>query len=73
MCSSSLTAIHLACESIKRGESEIALAGGVNVSIHPSKYLWLSQGNFVSTEGLCRSFGEGGDGYVPGEGSGAVL
>lgn len=43
------------------------------MSIHPSKYLWLSQGNFVSTEGLCRSFGEGGDGYVPGEGSGAVL
>ncbi|CUB27899.1 Polyketide synthase PksL [Bacillus subtilis] len=73
MCSSSLTAIHLACESIKRGESEIALAGGVNVSIHPNKYLWLSQGNFVSTEGLCRSFGEGGNGYVPGEGAGAVL
>ena len=35
MCSSSLTAVHLACESIRRGESELALAGGVNVSIHP--------------------------------------
>ncbi|MCB0212914.1 MAG: SDR family NAD(P)-dependent oxidoreductase [Anaerolineae bacterium] len=73
MCSSSLTAIHLACESIKRGECAAALAGGVNVSIHPNKYLQLSQGNFAASDGRCRSFGEGGDGYVPGEGVGAVL
>ena len=73
MCSSSLTAIHLACDSIRKGESDVALAGGVNVSIHPSKYLFLSQGKFASTDGRCRSFGEGGDGYVPGEGVGAVL
>ncbi|MGH9486284.1 MAG: beta-ketoacyl synthase N-terminal-like domain-containing protein, partial [Terriglobales bacterium] len=73
MCSSSLTAIHLACESLRRGECVAAIAGGVNVSIHPNKYLLLSQGQFVSSEGLCRSFGEGGDGYVPGEGVGAVL
>lgn len=73
MCSSSLTAIHLACDSIHKGESTVALAGGVNVSIHPSKYLFLSDGKFASTDGRCRSFGEGGDGYVPGEGTGAVL
>lgn len=73
MCSSSLTAIHLACDSLRKGESELAIAGGVNVSIHPSKYLFLSQGKFASTDGRCRSFGEGGDGYVPGEGVGAVL
>ncbi|MCP4995604.1 MAG: SDR family NAD(P)-dependent oxidoreductase, partial [Gammaproteobacteria bacterium] len=73
MCSSSLTAIHLACESIKRGECVAALAGGVNVSIHPNKYLQLSQGKFAASDGRCRSFGEGGDGYVPGEGVGAVL
>ncbi len=73
MCSSSLTAIHLACESLRRGESEVAIAGGVNVSIHPNKYVLLSQGKFASTDGRCRSFGEGGDGYVPGEGVGAVL
>ncbi|MCP4698377.1 MAG: SDR family NAD(P)-dependent oxidoreductase, partial [Gammaproteobacteria bacterium] len=72
-CSSSLTAIHLACESIRRGESAVAFAGGVNVSIHPEKYLLLSQNRFTSTDGRCRSFGEGGDGYVPGEGVGAVL
>jgi polyketide synthase PksN len=73
MCSSSLTAIHLACESLKRGECHLAIAGGVNVSIHPNKYLVLGQGRFVSSNGRCTSFGAGGDGYVPGEGVGAVL
>ena len=73
MCSSSLTAIHLACEDLRRGHAEAALAGGVNLNLHPAKYLGLSQGNFASTDGRCRSFGAGGDGYVPGEGVGAVL
>ena len=73
MCSSSLTAIHLACQSLQRGGCEVAVAGGVNVSIHPNKYIGLSQGHFVSSKGRCESFGEGGDGYVPGEGVGAVL
>ncbi|MEV0689371.1 SDR family NAD(P)-dependent oxidoreductase [Streptomyces sp. NPDC050388] len=73
MCSSSLTAIHLACEAIKSGQCESAIAGGVNVSVHPNKYLMLSQGRFTASDGRCRSFGEGGDGYVPGEGVGAVL
>ncbi|MET1255422.1 SDR family NAD(P)-dependent oxidoreductase [Aliikangiella maris] len=73
MCSSSLTAIHLACEAIVHGQIDMAVAGGVNLSIHPSKYLTLSQGNFAATDGRCRSFGEGGDGYVPGEGIGVVI
>ncbi len=73
MCSSSLSSIHLACESILNGESEMALAGGVSVSIHPLKYRILSQQRFASSEGKCRAFGEGGDGYVSGEGVGAVL
>ncbi|MBL1100571.1 type I polyketide synthase [Streptomyces coffeae] len=73
MCSSSLTAIHLACRSLRDGESELAIAGGVNLSLHPHKYVYLSQGRFVSTDGRCRSFGAGGTGYVPGEGVGAVL
>ncbi|SFD21736.1 Acyl transferase domain-containing protein [Chitinophaga sp. CF118] len=73
MCSSSLTAIHLACRDILSGDTSMAIAGGVNVSIHPNKYLLLSQGKFVSGKGRCESFGEGGEGYVPGEGVGAVL
>lgn len=73
MCSSSLTALHLACQSLQRGECVVAIAGGVNVSIHPNKYLMLGQGGFASSKGRCESFGVGGDGYVPGEGVGAVL
>jgi polyketide synthase PksN len=73
MCSSSLTAIHLACESLRSGACAVAIAGGVNVSIHPNKYLLLGQGRFASSKGQCESFGVGGDGYVPGEGVGAVL
>jgi acyl transferase domain-containing protein/acyl carrier protein len=73
MCSSSLTAIHLAWQSLQRNECELALAGGVNLALHPNKYLLLSQGQYVSSQGRCESFGEGGDGYVPGEGVGAVL
>ena len=73
MCSSSLTAIHLACESLHRRESEVALAGGVNATLHPHKDMLMAPGGFAASDGRCRSFGEGGDGYVPGEGVGAVL
>lgn len=73
MCSSSITTVHLACESIKNGETDVAIAGGVNITVHPNKYLFLSKTGFASSDGRCRSFGEGGDGYVPGDGVGAIL
>lgn len=73
MCSSSLTAIHLACQDLKQGRTDLAVAGGVNISVHPSKYSMLSVGQFISSDGHCQSFGEGGDGYIPGEGVGAVI
>ncbi|WP_052410219.1 SDR family NAD(P)-dependent oxidoreductase [Paenibacillus durus] len=72
-CSSSLTAIHLASESIRRGECSMAIAGGINLYLHPVKYLYLCQMTMLSTSGRCRSFGDKGDGFVPGEGAGAVL
>ncbi|NXY98950.1 KR domain-containing protein, partial [Streptomyces sp. BR123] len=72
-CSSALTAVHLAVESLRAGSSRVAIAGGVNVLIHPNKYFMLGQGRFASSDGRCRSFGAGGDGYVPGEGVGAVV
>lgn len=72
-CSSSLYAVHLACESIQKGECEMAIAGGVNLSLHPSKYITLNWAKFLASDGHCHSFGDGGDGYVPGEGVGAVL
>ncbi|MEK3684974.1 SDR family NAD(P)-dependent oxidoreductase [Paenibacillus sp. FSL R10-2736] len=73
MCSSSMTALHMACQSVKNQDCAMALVGGVNLSVHPDKYLLLSQGNFASSDGRCRSFGEGGDGYVPAEAAGAIL
>lgn len=72
-CSSSLTAIHMACESLRHGICGTAIAGGINLNLHPVKYLYLCQRKFASHDGKCRSFGEGGSGYVPGEGVGAVL
>ncbi len=72
-CSSSLTALHLACQSLISGESDVALAGGVNLSLGTSKQLFLSQNHFLASDGRCRSFGAGGDGYVPGEGVAVVL
>ncbi|MNW35404.1 Polyketide synthase PksN [compost metagenome] len=73
MCSSSLTAIHEACEHIFNGECEMAVAGGVNLYLHPSSYIFLSTMRMLSPEGRCKSFGEGGNGFVPGEGAGVVL
>ncbi|HWU87136.1 MAG TPA: beta-ketoacyl synthase N-terminal-like domain-containing protein, partial [Kofleriaceae bacterium] len=73
MCSSSLTAIHLACNAIRTGETAMALAGGVNLSLHPLKYVLLAGGKFLASDGRCRTFGAGGTGYVPGEGAGAVV
>ncbi|MBF0695877.1 SDR family NAD(P)-dependent oxidoreductase [Actinomyces bowdenii] len=72
-CSSSLVALHEACESIHRGESLVAITGAVNLSLHPAKYVALSQSRFLSSDGRCRAFGEGGDGYVPGEGAVAFV
>jgi acyl transferase domain-containing protein/aryl carrier-like protein len=73
MCSSSLTAIRLACEAILGGDCDAAIAGGVNVSVHPHKYVMLAERKFASSSGRCESFGANGDGYIPGEGVGAVL
>ncbi|VXD25132.1 amino acid adenylation domain-containing protein [Planktothrix paucivesiculata] len=72
-CSSSLTAVHLACESIRRGECDAAIAGGINLYLHPSKYLLLSQFRLLSSQPSYNLFSQDGDGFIPGEGAGAVL
>jgi amino acid adenylation domain-containing protein len=73
LCSSSLTCIHLAVESLRRGECEVAIAGGVNLSLHPNKFIEQARHEMPSSDHRCRSFGAGGDGFVPGEGAGAVI
>jgi acyl transferase domain-containing protein len=54
MCSSSLTAIHLACQSLRLGECKLAIAGGVSVSIHPNKFVGLARGKFLSSTAVAR-------------------
>jgi 3-oxoacyl-(acyl-carrier-protein) synthase/pimeloyl-ACP methyl ester carboxylesterase/acetylornithine/succinyldiaminopimelate/putrescine aminotransferase/acyl carrier protein len=73
MCSSSLTALHLACASLRAGDCDVAIAGGTNVSIHPNKYRLLEAGKYLASDGRCRSYGADGDGYVPAEAVGAVV
>ncbi|MCP5006371.1 MAG: hypothetical protein GY941_20900, partial [Planctomycetes bacterium] len=73
VCSSSMTAVHLAMESLMKGESKVAFAGGVNLSLHPNKYQTYGLMDMHSSDGHCHTFGEGGDGYVSAEGVGAVL
>ncbi|MEV6960322.1 SDR family NAD(P)-dependent oxidoreductase [Streptomyces sp. NPDC051207] len=72
-CSASLAALHLAADAIRRGECRAALVGGVNLSLHPYKYLRLAELGLLSPTGRCRPFGRDADGYVPGEGVGALL
>lgn len=73
MCSSSLVAIHQACASLHSGECEMAIAGGVNLYLHPSNYIELCASRMLSPDGQCKSFGDNANGFVPGEGVGCVL
>ncbi|MGU8077187.1 SDR family NAD(P)-dependent oxidoreductase [Burkholderia pyrrocinia] len=72
MCSSSLVALHAARESLLRGECRGAIVGGVNLSLHPKKYVGLGTANLLATAPDQRSFGTG-QGYLPSEAVGAVL
>ncbi len=71
-CSSSLTAIHLAVKSIQNGESEIALAGGVDILDEPV-YLLLSMAKILSPDGRCKTFDAGANGIGVGEGCGVLV
>ncbi|MEU1133258.1 SDR family NAD(P)-dependent oxidoreductase, partial [Streptomyces sp. NPDC005900] len=72
-CSSSLTALHLACRSIATGECSAAIAGGVNLILHPKHLRGLAQAGMLSHDDRLKAFGAGADGFVDGEGVGAVL
>jgi acyl transferase domain-containing protein/thioesterase domain-containing protein/acyl carrier protein len=72
-CSSSSLAIHFAVESLRRGESDAALAGGVNMILTPETTIAFSKARMLSPEGVCRPFDARANGYVRGEGCGLVL
>jgi acyl transferase domain-containing protein len=71
--SSALVAVHLACESLRRGETELAVAGGVNLVIVPDSTLSAWKFGGLSPEGHSYTFDARANGYVRGEGGGAVL
>ncbi|WP_341849651.1 type I polyketide synthase [Thermoflavimicrobium dichotomicum] len=72
-CSSSLTAIHLAVESLQSGMCECAIAGGVNVIVDPVHYMKLTAATMLSESNQCRAFGDQADGFIDGEGVGAIV
>ncbi|XUL85488.1 type I polyketide synthase [Streptomyces galilaeus] len=72
-CSSSLFTVHLACQSLRTGECDMALAGGVNVILSPLTTIGLSQFGVMSPDGRCRTFDAGANGFVRGEGCGMVV
>jgi len=72
-CSSSLVAVHLACESLWRGEASAALAGGVQALIHPGIQSSFCKAGLLAPDGRCKSFDAAANGYVRSEGAGAVL
>jgi acyl transferase domain-containing protein/thioesterase domain-containing protein/acyl carrier protein len=72
-CSSSSLAVHFAVESLRRGESDAALAGGVNMILTPETTIAFSKARMLSPDGKCRPFDAGANGYVRGEGCGLVL
>ncbi|MBM7774888.1 acyl transferase domain-containing protein/acyl carrier protein [Actinokineospora baliensis] len=72
-CSSSLVALHLAVRSLRGGESELALAGGVTVMSTTTTFTEFARLGALSADGRCRAFGAGADGFGPSEGAGVLV
>nr|WP_018680500.1 type I polyketide synthase [Actinokineospora enzanensis] len=72
-CSSSLVSLHLAVQSLRRGESALALAGGVTVMSTPMTFTEFGRMGALSADGRCRAFAEGADGFGPSEGAGVLV
>ncbi|HEY0195215.1 MAG TPA: polyketide synthase, partial [Kofleriaceae bacterium] len=72
-CSSSLVALHLAAASLRRGESTLAIVAGVNAILGPDTTIAYCKTRMLSPTGRCRTFDAAADGYVRGEGAGAIV
>ena len=72
-CSSSLVAVHLACQSLRSGDSDLALAAGVNLLLSPAATRSFDQAEAMSKTGQCHSFDASADGFVRGEGCGVTV
>lgn len=67
-CSSSLAAMHLAVQSLRQGECDLALAGGVSLMLSPEVSINFSKAQMMAPDGRCKTFDAAADGYVRGEG-----
>ncbi len=72
-CSSSLVALHLACRSLRAGECNLALVGGVNLMLTPEPFIAFCKLRALSPDGRCKSFDAGANGYGRGEGCGMIV
>ncbi|GME48823.1 uncharacterized protein K452DRAFT_352624 [Neofusicoccum parvum] len=72
-CSGSTVAFHMACESLRTGEAEIAIAGGVGAILSPDPMFSMVAFNFLSPDGRCHSFDARANGYARGEGFAALV
>jgi acyl transferase domain-containing protein len=72
-CSSSLVGIHLAVRSLRDGESDVAVAAGVNVILASETSILLAGGQALAPDGRCKTFAAAADGYVRGEGCGVIV
>ncbi|MCB9450592.1 MAG: SDR family NAD(P)-dependent oxidoreductase [Anaerolineaceae bacterium] len=72
-CSSSLVATHLAIQSLRRGECQMALACGTNATLSPLTTIMLSKAGMMAPDGRCKAFDGAADGFVRSEGCGVVV
>lgn len=72
-CSSSLVAVHQAMQSLRRGESKLAIAGGVSLMLSPEIFIALSRAHMLSPDGRCKTFDARADGFARAEGCGVVI
>jgi acyl transferase domain-containing protein len=72
-CSSSLVALHQACQSLRSGESTMALAGGVNLLLLPEAFICFERWGMMAADGRCKTFDAAADGFVRAEGCGMLV
>lgn len=72
-CAGSLTALHVACQSLDSGETPVAIVGGVNVMATPTLFVALDAAGATSPDGRSKAFDDAADGYGRGEGAGVLI
>jgi acyl transferase domain-containing protein len=72
-CSSSLVAMHLACQALRQQEIDMALVGGVTLYLTPGPHIGMCAAGMLSPDGQCKTFDASANGFVPGEGVGALV